>query len=88
MVFLLYLVEMNFNQENGSSALTSAKDSGLNVYRLFQNADRYHDPRRCGNLTVYRGSPIGFFGIRDWAYLKSGILEFKVRRERDAGLLL
>ena len=23
--------EMNFDQENGSSALTSAKDSGLNV---------------------------------------------------------
>ena len=31
MVFLLYLVEMNFNQENGSSAFKSAKDSGLNV---------------------------------------------------------
>ena len=31
MVFLLYLVEMNFNQENGSSAFKSTKDSGLNV---------------------------------------------------------
>ena len=29
-----------------------------------------------------------FFGIRDWVYLRAGIWEFKVRRERDAGLLL
>ena len=28
------------------------------------------------------------FGIHDWAYLKSGIREIKVKRERDAGLLL
>ena len=31
MAFLMYLAEMNFNQENGSSSLTSAKDSGLHV---------------------------------------------------------
>ena len=31
MAFLMYLTEMNFNQENGSSSLTSAKDSGLNI---------------------------------------------------------
>ena len=30
--------------------------------------------------------PDRFFGIRDWAYLKDGIREFEVRRERDAGL--
>ena len=28
-----------------------------------------------------------FFGIRDWAYLKMGIREFKVRGERDARLI-
>ena len=27
--------------------------------------------------------PHRFFGIRYWAYLKAGIREFKVRRERD-----
>ena len=32
--------------------------------------------------------PDRFFGIRDWAYLKDGIQEFEVRRERDAGLSL
>ena len=31
MAFLMYLAETNFNQENGSSSLTSAKDSGLHV---------------------------------------------------------
>ena len=29
-----------------------------------------------------------FFGIRDQAYLKAGIREFKLRRERNAGLLI
>ena len=87
MAFLLYLVEMNFNQENGSLHFQAQKIQDL-TYQLFQNADCYHDPKRCGNLPVYRGSPIGFFEIRDWAYLKSEIPEFEVRRERDAGLLL
>ena len=32
--------------------------------------------------------PNRIFGIHDWAYLKSGIREFKVKRQRDAGLLL
>ena len=32
--------------------------------------------------------PDRFFGIRDWAYLKDGIREFEVRRERDVGLSL
>ena len=32
--------------------------------------------------------PNRIFGIHDWAYLKSGIREFKVKRQRDAELLL
>ena len=28
-----------------------------------------------------------FFGIRDWAYLKVGIREFKVRGERKSAIL-
>lgn len=32
--------------------------------------------------------PYRFFGIQDRAYLKAGIRESRVRRERDAGLLL
>ena len=34
------------------------------------------------------GVPNRIFGIRNWAYLKSGIREFKVKKERDAGLFL
>ena len=32
--------------------------------------------------------PNRIFGIHDWAYLKSGIRESKLKRQRDAGLLL
>ena len=34
MAFLMYLAEMNFNQENGSSSLTSAKDSRTSCSRM------------------------------------------------------
>ena len=49
MAFLMYLTEMNFNQENGSSSLTSAKDSGLNILavpecRTLSRANRMRQP--------------------------------------------
>ena len=49
MAFLMYLTEMNFNQENGSSSLTSAKDSGLNILavpecRTLSRANKMRQP--------------------------------------------
>lgn len=43
-----------------------------------------HEWYNCCCLRV----PNRIFGIRDWASSKAGIREFKVRRERNAGLLL
>ena len=36
-------------------------------------------------LQSYQEGSYSFFGTRDWAYLKAGIRELKVRGERDAG---
>ena len=36
--------------------------------------------------TPNRGSPVGFFGMRDWAHLKAGIRDFGGKGERDSGL--
>ena len=34
----------------------------------------------------YRGSLIGFFGMRDFSYLKTGTRDFEAKRGRDSGL--